>query len=474
MKLGQTSVVLFLSKILTSVLGFLAMVYFGRVLGPESLGVYFLAITVVSWLGFVGTMGFRLPTKKRVSEYEADQDEFIIASLLIALTSFVVLAVLLYLFRSQVNDYIGLDVMEYIVVILFSFIMFRLVSSVLQGQNFIHLFAGVRVVRKGGQVIFQIGAVLLGFSVVGLLAGYALGAFVALVIGGYLISANLKYPKKHHFTSLYSYAKYSWAQSFQTRTFSYMDTLILGFFVTADFVGIYQISWQIASFLVIFGSSIAQTLFPEISEESSAGNEGQVAAIFRESVAYSGLFIIPGLMGGVLLAPDILRIYGEEFAKGAIILPILLLSRLIHAYYTQFINTINAMDRPELGFRINISFVVANMTLNVVLIYLYGWIGAAVATTVSSCVAFALGHYYVEMLLSVDWPVREVSKQWISASVMGTVLYFAMEMSTDLRPVTTQEIDTVLLVGGGGFIYFTVLIAISSSFRRTVLRNSPI
>lgn len=474
MKLGQTSVLLFISKIATSLLGFIATIYFARVIGAGDLGIYFLTITVVSWLGLLGTIGFRIPTKKRISESTGDEGEYVLASLVVALGSFLVLAVFLVVFRDYVSSYIGMDVVDYVIVILLAFILFRFISAVLQGQNLVHLFAGVRVVRKGSEVFIQLAAVMLGFSVVGLLVGYASGALIAVLIGALLVSVDLERPKKSHFVSLYSYAKYSWIHSFQGRTFSYMDTLVLGFFVTSNLVGIYQIAWQLASFLVIFGNSIAQTLFPEISEISSRGNEKRVANLFKDSVAYTGLFIIPGLIGGVLLGDELLLIYGAEFRQGTFVLTLLLFARLIYAYQTQIINTINAIDKPDLGFRVNVVFVAANMILNVVLVYTYGWEGAAMATTISAGIALLVGYYYIVRLLPIEWPIKEMSYQWGSALVMGGVVYGLKELTVDLRPLLTPTIDTVVLVGIGGVIYFGILMAVSEAFRSKVQQNAPL
>ncbi len=48
MRIGHTSFIIFVSKPLRSVLGFVATLYFARVLGAEVLGFYVLTITVVS------------------------------------------------------------------------------------------------------------------------------------------------------------------------------------------------------------------------------------------------------------------------------------------------------------------------------------------------------------------------------------------------------------------------------------------
>lgn len=472
MRVGQTSVILFVSKLFTSLGGFLATVYFARVLGAGPLGVYFLAIAVISWLKLFGTVGFRLPLKKRISESD-DASQFAAAGLTVALVSFVVLSIPLLIFDNYVNDYIGMDLVEYVLIAFLATVLFRFIAAVLQGQNRVHLYAGLRVVRKTGEVGFQVAAVFLGFGVAGLMGGYIAGIAVGVLIGLYLISVSFRYPRRRQFDSLFSYAKYSWLHSFQGRTFSYMDILVLGFFVTSDLIGIYQVAWMIASFLVIFGSSISQTLFPKLSKLATEGQESEISDLLHESLAYTGLFIIPGLVGGVFLGYDILRIYGDEFTAGTAVLGVLLMSRLVYAYQTQIINTINAVDRPDLGFRVNGAFVVVNLTLNIVLVYLYGWIGAAVATLLSAAVALSLGYYYIARILEFDWPVRKIGKQWASALVMGGVIYALKLLTEILGPLINPTVNTVVLVMVGAAVYFSMLMVLSREFKETVIANSP-
>lgn len=53
-------------------------------------------------------------------------------------------------------------------------------------------------------------------------------------------------------------------------------------------------------------------------------------------------------------------------------------------------NTLDAVDRTDLTFRVNVFFAMVNISLNVILLYLYGWIGAYFATFVSVVAAMLI------------------------------------------------------------------------------------
>jgi len=78
MRLGQTSLIHFLSNLLASALGFLATLYIARLIGSEPLGIYNLVLGLVSWLAIAGKVGISGAISKRVSEGE-DQGQYALA-----------------------------------------------------------------------------------------------------------------------------------------------------------------------------------------------------------------------------------------------------------------------------------------------------------------------------------------------------------------------------------------------------------
>lgn len=196
--------------------------------------------------------------------------------------------------------------------------------------------------------------------------------------------------------------------------------------------------------------------------------------MIEDALTYAGLFLIPGLIGGVILGERLLRIYGEEFAQGATVLGILMLANLFMSYQHQIINTLNAIDRPDLSFRANVVFIIANLALNVVLVYFYDWIGAAVATTLSMTVSLIVAYYMLDSIIDFAVPSREISLQWVAALLMGAVIFAGFRFENTYRVLGHNFATVILLVTLGAAVYFLILLAISSKFRTTVDRNLPV
>lgn len=464
MKIGQTSVVGFLSQFTSSIIGFLATIYITRTLGASVFGEYMLVIAVVIWLQVIGILGIENATTKRLSE-TGESERYFTAGASLVLVAFLILSLLILLFADQVNSYIGRPVAVYIPVLLFAGMVFKFVTAALNGEHKVHIAAMLQPVDRTLRSILQILAVFFSIGLLGLLAGYAIAAIVATIVGLYYISARVKRPAREHVSGITSYARYAWLGRIGSRMFSSMDTIVLGIFVSSSFIGYYEAAWNLASILALFGVAIARALFPEISRVASEGDEEQVGNLVQDGLSYSGLFLIPGLVGSALVGDLVLRLYGNEFQQAVVVLIVLITARLIYEYGNQFINGLNGLDRPDLAFRVNGAFVVANVVLNVALVATFGWTGAAVATAISALIASILSYLAFNRLVSVRLPIAEIGKQCLAAIGMGLVVYGGRLLLPE------RILVGVALVGAGSVSYLLFLALLSKDFRSTVRRN---
>ncbi|QLK26777.1 polysaccharide biosynthesis C-terminal domain-containing protein [Natrinema zhouii] len=473
MKIGQTSLVYYGTTVAATVIGFLSTVYFARVLGAERYGVYTLAIAVVLWLKIGGQFGITTAVTKRLSEGD-ERGAFVVAGAVMLAVPIAALSAAILLFREQLNAYVGVQAASLIVLLFFASLFFEFAIAVLNGYRLVHVSGFVSLGRKLGQALLQVGLVAVGYGLIGMFVGYAVAGLCAGAITFVLFSVNYGIPRRRHFVSVFDFAKFSWLGSLRARSFSNADILVLGAFVPSGLIGIYSVAWSIAKLLDIFGSSIKATLFPEMSKLSAEDETGTIADLVNVSIAYTGLFLIPGLCGSVLLGDRILGIYGDEFAAGATVMWILVAAVLIYSYQRQLVNALNAIDRPDLSFRTNIAFVASNIVLNVVLISLYGWTGAAVATALSAVIGFALAAHYLNAELPLTIPGREIAYQWLSAGVMSAVVYAGTRLETSRGPLLNEYVSLAVLVAVGAGVYFLCLFVQSSRFRSTVRRNVPL
>ncbi len=474
MRLGQTSIVYFISKILGSALGFFATVFIVRTLGEEIYGYYSLTLAVVLWVAIGGKIGITSAVTKRVSE-GTDREEFVTAGFLMGATMFGVITITVLLFHERINSYVGAPVAEFVVLLVFVDLLRGFTNAALKGHHLVHIYAPLSTAKIGIRSLAQIILVFVGFSLGGILMGYAVGGMLVGIVGLWVLKFRPSLPRKRHFVSLFDYAKFSWLGSMRGRVFNSIDIIVLGAFVSAGLVGIYAVAWSIAKFLDIFGNAISTTLFPEMSNLSAENDPSVISHLVEDALAFAGLFLIPGVVGGAIVADRLLLIYGEGIVRGGVVLVILIFALLIYTYTKQLLNTLNAVDRPDLAFRANGIFIISNIVLNILFIWHFGWVGAAIATAVSAAIGLVSAFYYADKLVPFELPKNEFGYQWGSALIMGMIVYTtrqAAEAHWAWIP-DYNAVFVVLLVGLGGTIYFSIYLAVSSTFRAIVLQNLP-
>jgi len=471
MRIGQTSFVVFASKLVGSALGFVATLYFARTLGAAVLGHYALVLAIVGWLALGGQLGISSAIVKRISEGEEPAAHFTAGMIVVAALGLVLSSGVLAL-RGVVNAYVGTQVALFVALLLLIRLASSVVNAGLKGERHVHISGFLMPVQTGFRSAFQIGLVLTGFGLSGMLLGHAIGAILAVFVGAAFLSIDVIRPNRRHFRSLFDFAKFSWLSGLKSRSFNDVDIVVLGALVPSALVGVYSVAWSLATFLTLFDSAVSSTLFPELSHADASAEHDRVAGLITDSLTYGGLIVIPGLFGGIVLADRLLRIYGDEFTQGAAVLGLLILASLVYGYQKQLMNALNALDRPDVAFRVNIVFIVTNAVLNVVLVFWIGWIGAAIATVTSACVGLGLSYYSLRQLVTFAVPTGELSRQIIAALSMAGLVGGGRYVLENLD-VTHNAFIVVTLTAFGAAMYFLILFTISQQFRTTVIANTP-
>ncbi|WP_121821416.1 flippase [Halostella salina] len=461
MRLGRTATVHFVGQVVVSVAGFVATFLIARLLGAGPLGEYAIAVGLLFWFS-IPLNGIGGAITKRVSEGTNTGSRFT-AGFLSNVGIAAGIAAVVVLFRDELNAYIGAPVGSLVGLLVVANALFISVRCGLEGEQRVAeagLFkAAERVFRTGGQVVF----IVLGWHVAGLVIGHVLSLLIVVVAGLAVSNLSVRLPTRKDFHDLYTYGRYSWMGTLESRVFGWMDTLVLALFVSSTFIGIYEVAWTLSSFLGIASASIRTTLFPKLSELSTEDREDRVLHFLEEGLAFTGVLTIPGLFGVAVIGPRVLGVYGTEFTQGGRILLLLIVAQIFNVYKSPLTSVINAIDRPDVTFRINVQFIVTNVTLNVVLIWQYGWYGAAAATVLSSGLALFLGYRAVYSLLDrPPFPVSEIGIQTLAAAAMAVLLVVVDEYAP------SNAVGTVSLVLFGAAVYGTLLWTFSGRFREKV------
>lgn len=469
MRLGKTTLLHFGSQVVVSGAGFAVTWLIAYFLGEAPLGRYAVAVGLGFFWLTIPAAAIGNAIRKRISEGEDAAGYFGVGILLNTVLAIAV-AVVIYgageLLAPRLTDSspefvrILVEFNTELAVFVIGTISYRTIEAGLEGQKRVAWSGGLQALERLGRSIAQVTLVLLSFGVAALILSHALSLAVAAIVG--LVSSHVRpsIPTREQITDVLAYARYVWMGSLQTHVFGWMDTIVLSFFVTAGLIGIYEAAWGIASLLGMVSLSIRRTLFPEVSELSESGDYDYIRHILDEGLVFSGLFVIPGLAGAMVIGERVLQFYRPSFGQGETILVILVVAYAADVYASQFLNVINAIDRPDVAYRVNLGFILVNLVLNVVLVWQFGWTGAAVATAVASGLRATIGFRSLSNIMGPpSIPIKEIGLETSAAILMGVVVFVARPYAPHRRA------GTLMLVALGAIVYVITLLTISTRVR---------
>ncbi|HJJ72482.1 MAG TPA: flippase [Methanocorpusculum sp.] len=455
----QSTLSLFFTVLIT-LIGFFSTMLFSHILGKDLMGVYYLFVAYYGIFNMIGDGGFGQAAVKRISEGK-EQNEYLTAYAclrgLLIVVSTVILLTLSPLF---------IDLQEYNIVLC---IILTIAAAAFGNTITMGVYGlghvGVKNVGVGmgelARIIVQIGTVLLGYSVYGLIGGYIAG----IIVSGILC---LKYftfrPAKfgfHHIKSLFAYGFWIFLISTGSLAFSYTDTIFIGYFMTNGDVGVYRTAFQFTSAAAFITAAIAPTLTPKISRWSKDNEWEKIIYPVSRGITFGLILAVPVLFGGIFLADKLLYyFYGADFAAGAAACCILFAVQIVSVFTTFLGTALSASDHAKQSFYATATAAVVNIILNCILIPILGINGAAISTLISYSLNAVLIAYFLRRYISIRIEKRPIFHIIISAAVMG-IFVFIYTLFVPLDNV----ILTLIPVAVGAFIYFFLLFKIDRGIR---------
>jgi O-antigen/teichoic acid export membrane protein len=379
-------------------LGFGTSALLARILGPSSLGMYQLGLTVLLVSSIFSVAGLDrglvrfLPILLMKSSSEARA--LIAFNILSCLGFSIVLATALYFvapllsvhyFHSPEMTKVLRAFSAYLPVIS----VFRIVSGAVIGIKRADMHSNAENVLS--PIIFLILLLAIYFSD-GVLISCIFALSISHVVGAFALSWFLlkklaRTPKaSERSLSLGRFVSFSADVMLIGLIYfllGHMDTLMLGYFVAKSEVGIYSVALKVAT-LVIFGLEVLLPVVrPHFSELSEKKDFKTIEALFKtvtKWLLYSGF----GLFALVfILRFEVLNVFGPGFVAGGSILGILGVGSLANVASgpTGQLLVMTGKQKWEM---INTTMMVfINFALNLYLIPRMGAIGAAIATVVS-------------------------------------------------------------------------------------------
>jgi O-antigen/teichoic acid export membrane protein len=447
-------------------LAIFALAFFSRKLGPSPMGVFFLFQALVGITTVFVDLGLGTAVEKRISEGTRSGD-FLSTSLAMKTVLLTVVVGAIVLVRGPINTYVGADVALLLAAAIVASDLGTLMTNVLRGE----LRVGATAVLDLTRLVLWagLGAVFIsvGLSTYALVYAFVIGLVGRLLFGIYRRSTPLGRPSRTNARSLYDYGRYDVISGLGWHAFSWLDVLVVGWFLSQAAVGVYEVAWRVAGITTLLSTAIATTVLPQVSAWDADNATDRIENLLYSALTPSLVLIIPSILGIALLAREVLGLlFGPEFTRAWLVLIVLTSGKVFSAVQSLVGRCLLGIDRPDLVARATAVAVVLNVVLNVVLVQQAGILGAAVATTGSYAVGTVMRTRYLSRFLRIRFPYREVG--WcVLATVVMAVAIQAIEAA-----FVIDTVPRLLAVIAFGAVVYGGVVLLSSQLRERIVANA--
>lgn len=417
-------------------------------LEPGEYGLLFLAMSVLAVALLFSRLGLEKSAARFVAEYNETDPGQVPHILKTALAYVVVATVVVVGVLTLASDWIagvlGEAGLAPLLVLGGGYIVGRTMVSFstiqFQGFNRVAWSAVVRAIESVCTPLFVVAFVLFGLGAAGALLGYVVSAALAGGVGMVLLYLKFFRPRESDDgiesglpRRILKYSIPLAATRGSNVVDKRVDILLIGYFMAPAAVGFYTLGKQISEFVIAPAASLGFTVSPAYGEQKAKDDLDAAARMYELTLAHTVALYVPAAAGLIIVADPAIRfIFGAEYIGTVPVVQVL--SGLV---VVQSIDKITNDGLDYLGRARDRAIAkggaaATNFGLNVLLIPLFGIVGAAAATVFSYSMLVVVELYIVHRELAID--VRRLARSagvvcLITAGMSAIVLALAPYIS---------------------------------------------
>ena len=234
------------------------------------------------------------------------------------------------------------------------------------------------------------------------------------------------------------------------------DTLIISLYEPYEQVGLYTLAYRMLELALVFGTVFLTTTFPLLSQ-AVANDEARARRTIQLSTDVFVVLGAPLVAGGLAVAPEVVELAaGEEFGDAATPLRILLAAGALAWVNGVFGYALIAKERQMSALWLNLSALVFNVGLNLLLVPRYGIVVAAAVTVASEMLILAGSYVLMRRYFGFFPAPRTLVPALVAAVAMGGLLW------------VLRDAPLAAVVPLGAAVYAGILWATSPASRELV------
>jgi O-antigen/teichoic acid export membrane protein len=476
---------LFWGIVVSTVVSAVGVIVLARIMQPQDYGLYTIALAAPNLIGTFRDWGMNSAMIKYTAQYSAEEKPERIRSILMAGLLFeVILGLGLSLLSFLLSGFIAADIFKRPITALIQISSFTILAGAFLNAAQA-TFTG-REEMKPNSITLVIGSVFrsvlcpilvyVGFGVSGAVVGTITGSLVGGLVGVILMLVIYHGLKKKDapaeslkvWETMKFMFRYGLPLSFSSIFNSFLSqfyTIILAIYASNFLIGNYAVANNFTVLLTFFATPITTMLFPAFSKLDADKDNETLKIVFKSSVKYSSLLVIPPTIAVIALAnPVVSALFGEKYVSAPLFLALLSINYLLTAFgQLSTLNLISGIGKTGFYLKLAIINTVTGIAIAVLLVPTLGVVGLIITTIFDGVPGLVLSLYWIKKHYgaSVDW--GSSAKILGSSAVSGGIAYVAVSF------VSFSSWPKLII----GIIVFSVAFLLTATATRA-LRKSDI
>ena len=446
-KVLKNSFILVIGNLLFRVGGYINRLLMSRMLGPEGYGLYGLTLPFQGIFQILSAGGLPPAISKYVAEYNAKDEKALTRQVIYTATKLMVLmAILLSIILLFSSDFIANEIFHKPLVVwplrAVSLITpFSVIVGAMRGA-----FQGVykneytvynRMAEQLATIVFAVVFVYCGLYAMGAVLGGAFGFIVSAITAVLLYKKYISpmfYSEDSLDLSLKEELELLWmlicfAVPVAITALSEMaiydvGTLVIGVFMLSTDVGFYNAADPISRIPLVISLSISTVLLPATAEAYVLKNQKLLQEYVVDCLRYCILTVIPMcVIISMFSMPIIQLLFGEVYTPGSGVLCILVIGMSFYSIYMISSSILQGTGNPKLPMYILLLGTVLNIVLNAIFVQMMGIVGAAIATTITTCILMIVIMLFVIKTTKISIPWKNILLVLICNLILMAVCY---------------------------------------------------
>ena len=426
-----------LVNILIGISAFILIPILSRNLTITDFGIYNQILVTLSLISGISTLSLPLAIMRFLSSSkDKNEDKEIFYSIFFILCiSTILICIIFYLLSPFLANLLfegNIEVVRILGMIIFINSFNLLLINYFRANNSIKFYSIFLFLQCYLNLLFIAFMAISGNGIVGVAFGSLFAQIILFIIMFLLIFKELGFiiPNFNNFKTYTDYSVPLIPGYISYWVVESSDRYLIGILLGSAFVGYYSPAYMLGSVISLMVMPFPSMLLPMLSRYYDQNDFESVKIYFEYSIKLFLGIGIPSVFGLSLLSfPLLLIISNFEIASnGFIITPIIALGSLIFSVYLIFVIIISLEKKTKIISIIWFICSIVNIIGNLLLIPIFGIVGAALITFITYTIALIFVFYFTSRYIKIKMDLKFISKSIFSSVLMSLCLYLLNPM----------------------------------------------